>query len=282
MPSQPPKGHPEHPVAAALFRQLRFCSRTDQNPFRKGSGGELVSALGARFPEAALLGSSSVPFDGEGWISGDALGLIAAAAQNRGAGLVELQPRGNLAFVFGTAPGAFPETPFRNGAKSGFRAPVSLCPFWGPCLGREGGRLELFRELFAVLAREGLEGFLTGLAGCARDCRRVIERSDLAALPDASGRALTVWTGARHRPFRPPVTPAPWRVFPAEYPGDVADFVFKVQDLHASRALRGETFPELARRLGLPRTEGLLGIREPPPPPDTQVASEAAKAPKDA
>lgn len=265
----PPGRSPsENPVAAALFRQMESASRADANPFRRGAAGELVSLLGARFPEAAVLGSLSVPFDGEGWISAAALGEIAETAERHGAGLVELQPRDNRAFIPGTAsdPSQGRRPAPRASSRPWTRATVSLCPFWGPCLGREARRTSVFRDLFAVLAREGREGFATGLAGCARDCRRVVERSDLAALPEGIGGDLSLWIGGRHRPFRRPVTPVPWRIFPADFPGDLADFVLKVQALSDSLARREETFPELAARLGLDRVEDFLGARPQAPP----------------
>ncbi|MDR1041585.1 MAG: hypothetical protein LBR80_15780 [Deltaproteobacteria bacterium] len=278
MPS-PPKAPPENPVAAALFRQLEAASRADVNPFRRGPGRELVSVLGARFPEAAVLSSAAFPFDGEGWVSGEALRAAAECALKRGAGLVELQPSGNLAWVPGLRPDppASASPPARHGQVGA--PPVSLCPFWGPCLGREQGALGTFRGLFAILARDGRPGFRTGLAGCARDCRRVIERSDLAALPEGPQGGLSVWIGGRHGPFRPLVTPIPWRIFPAEYPGDLADFIFKVQDLHDTFARRGETFPELTARLGLPKAERLLGIARPEPPREGCGAAMVGGAP---
>ncbi|MDR1313010.1 MAG: hypothetical protein LBQ12_04770 [Deltaproteobacteria bacterium] len=278
MPFPPAKGLPENPVAADLFRQLEESSRTDANPFVRGAGGELVSSLGARFPEAALLSSATFPFDGEGWVSGEALRAAAECALKRGAGLIELQPRGNLAWVPGLKPDHGGSLP---GARPGPARPhVSLCPFWGPCLGREQPSQQTFRGIYAVLARESKDGFRTGLAGCARDCRRVIERSDLASLPESSGGGISVWVGGRHRPFRPPVTPAPWRLFPAEYPGDLADFILKVQDLHEDRALRGETFPEMASRMGLAEVEALLGIaaRAASPPPKAKAPRPAQDA----
>ncbi|MDR1036957.1 MAG: hypothetical protein LBT40_10410, partial [Deltaproteobacteria bacterium] len=280
MPFPPDKGHPANPVAADLLRQLEAASRTDTNPYRKGSGGELISLLGARFPEAALLAAQTFPFDGEGWMSGEALRHLAECALKRGAGLVELQPRGNLAFVPGTKPGLDSPRLDRH-ARPGAFAPVSLCPFWGPCLGREQAGMDTFRGIYAVIAREGREAFRTGLAGCARDCRRVIERSDLAALPEGRGGGISVWLGGRHRPFRPPVTPLAWRLFPAEFPGDLADFVLKVQDIHESRAQRGESFPEMTARMGLAAVEKLLGISPqsmtsaPEPGPEAALKSAA-------
>ncbi|MDR1082039.1 MAG: hypothetical protein LBQ79_14035, partial [Deltaproteobacteria bacterium] len=263
-------------MAADMLRQLEAASRSDVNPFRKGASGELVSMLGPRFPEAAVLSGATFPFDGEGWVSGEALRAAAECALKRGAGLVELQPRGNLAFVPGLRSGQEHARAGR-GARPGACSPVSLCPFWGPCLGREQDGLDTFRGIFAVVAREGREGFRTGLAGCARDCRRVIERSDLAALPEGPGGGISVWVGGRHRPFRPPVTPLAWRLFPAEYPGDLADFILKVQDLHGSEARRAESFPELAARLGLARIEELLGIAG-PARTDAQEASPEPEA----
>jgi dissimilatory sulfite reductase (desulfoviridin) alpha/beta subunit len=243
---------------------MRLAALKDLNPFRVGYNNELFSTLSADFPEIFRLVQQTLPLDGEGWISGDTLYLLADLADKEGSGLLELQAPEKQALLLGFTPKGRDNLWNSPIHKGNFKKNPNLemCPFWGPCLGQKFRHFSLITEL-----SEEIQSFLSGplkisVTGCPQDCRFSLERVDLAILLDDENEAFEIWIGGRHRPFFPAVTPEKWGIIPWTEPLDVVDLTLQICDLYSN--LEGltcnETFPEATQRLG---KNHILGYLEP-------------------
>ena len=243
-------GAPAGP-AEALFRQLKRSRRLDLNPYRRGFKNEILSLSGSLYPEAMRLSVLTLPFDGDGWMSGDVLIQIADLAEKHGFGICGLHPSENQALIpVGSPAGSdhlvnrFQDEQSRK--KNRF---LNICSLWGPCLGENAGFLELLEAAASELKDDVGSDFRVSLSACPRDCRRLIERSDLMALADEGGSHFSLWLGGRRRPFRELILPRPLKSFASGEPRLMTDFIFRIQDRFREMREGKETLPEALGRL---------------------------------
>ncbi|MDR2198009.1 MAG: hypothetical protein LBR53_00840 [Deltaproteobacteria bacterium] len=248
----------------ALFGQLKRSRERDGNPYRRGYKKELINSLGALFPRVSRIELLSLPLDGRGWLGGDSLYRWAETAERRGSGLLELQVPENQVLLLGLDPAESgrlwpaPAAPF-EGRPEG--SPLSACPLWGPCLGERADLQDLVLELLGELAPDWDDGLRVFLAGCPRDCRRLIETADLLIAVEDRKSGFSLHLGGRRRPFRPLILPRPWKIFPPEKRRELAAQVSRIRDRFPEKRLADETLPEAAARLGERRFERLFALK---------------------
>ncbi|MDR2340035.1 MAG: hypothetical protein LBF40_07880 [Deltaproteobacteria bacterium] len=240
---------PPRALAGELSRQLDRARESDSNPWRRGRGDELISLWGAYYPRAARLALRAAPLGDNGWLTAERLLALAELSERRGSGLMGLHPQGNLAMLLGVAP-AGAEGPLAE-PTDGAAAPdrVGGCPLWGPCLGDRAGSAGLLNEISKALNDSVGPEAKASVCGCPRDCRSLAEGADILAVMGANP-GISLWLGARHRPFLGLPLPRPWRAFPDGDLRALADFAAAAFDRFLELRLPRETLPELHGRLG--------------------------------
>ncbi|MDR2142701.1 MAG: hypothetical protein LBR11_13145 [Deltaproteobacteria bacterium] len=250
--------NPAQPTLAEILNlHLRVAAERDLNPFRRGYQNQLISLLAPLFPEMDRLGSLSLNWSENGWLQADNLYQIAELSEKFGPGLCFIQSPGGQALLPALDPDrtdelwdSLPRVGARRLTPQTMAGP-SRCPLWGPCLGQRVNYADLLAELAQELAKELDDSFRVELAGCPRDCRMAMERSDVGLILDEGGRSLQVWLGGRHRFGRDPISPEYFRVFELAEAWPMLDLVFRIHDHWFTHRLpEDETLPELAKRLG--------------------------------
>jgi hypothetical protein len=236
-------------ASEVLLRQLKEASEKDLNPYSKGGDGELISTLGASFPEVCHLRGKTVPLEGDGWISGDFLHFYAELSEREGTGLLELEASDNRVYLLGLSP----DSSFWKNISSKNRSEerkAKSCSFWGNCLGQRLGFLpevlEILSSLNALLAKD----FRLYISACPKDCRYGIERSDLSLVLSEDGESFALWSGGRHRPFRKPVPPTRLVNFPKGARRDLLAAIVKIHDFYEDEKEDEECLPEFLVKFG--------------------------------
>lgn len=241
---------PQSKMERSLLRQLKKASDMDLNPYRRGFKNELVSVWGADFPEVSRLSLQALPFDGDGWLSGDTLYLLSDLAEGFGSGLLELQVPGNQALLLGINPSESEElrTSFLRDKVQRIKN-VSPCSLWGPCLGERADYLHIMEDLSRELSPCLDPDFKLGISGCPRDCRNLIEVVDLLIVIDLDGDKFNLWLGGRKHPFKKIIIPRPLKSFSSQIQRDLTSFILSVHDRFQNERSHEESLPELALRL---------------------------------
>jgi hypothetical protein len=249
MPTKAPKVASDPFISEVLLKQLEVASQKDLNPYSKGADGELISSLGASFPEVAYLKGKTVPLEGDGWLSGDFLHFHAELSLREGTGLLELEASDNRLYLLGLSPDSSFWKNFSSKSRPEDRKAKS-CSFWGQCLGQ---RLNYLPEVLEILSH--LNPYFSGdfrlyLSACPKDCRYGLERSDLSLVLSEDGESFSLWSGGRHRPFRKAIPPKVLVRFPKEPRKDFLSAIVKIHDFYSDERKDKESLPEFLQRYG--------------------------------
>jgi hypothetical protein len=234
----------------SLQRQLIMASLKDMNPYRRGEDGEIISILGANFPEISYLKGKELNFEGDGWLTGDFLYKIAELSDKEGIGIVELLATENAAFLMGLNPlSALTKNNLSPVIQE--KPWITTCSFWGPCFGQKLFMLPRVLNLTDQLKSLLSQGLLVHISACPRDCRYGMERCDIGLCISRDGKEYKLWLGGHHLPFSPPVTPFIWKSFPLENEKEITHLIEKTQYFYEDNKKSEETLPELIYRQGL-------------------------------
>ncbi|MDR2405985.1 MAG: hypothetical protein LBE27_06410 [Deltaproteobacteria bacterium] len=245
--TKPSKNPALPPLAQALENQERHASEKGINPFRRGLGNELISLRALKFPELTRLALQALPLDGNGWMSGDTLYLLAELSEDYGSSLLELQVRENQALLLGIKPSESERLRTAFLMEKGLKSKkVQTCSLWGPCLGERADYSSILEEIASGLLTTLSNDLKVGVALCPRDCRDLSEGVDLLVLADEDGSGFQLWLGGRARPFQKIVAPRPWKAFSGSEPHELLEFIMKVHDNFEALRHSGETLPEFA------------------------------------
>ncbi|MDR2460187.1 MAG: hypothetical protein LBE38_05330 [Deltaproteobacteria bacterium] len=237
----------ENDEANTLFLELSKSAQVDTNPYRRGAKNELISLLGAEFPEVALLKLHALSLGSGGWIQAEELHQIAELSEKKGLGLLELQGRDQIA-LFATKGLAQEiwENPLLSHPKS--EESIYLCPTWGPCLGKKICYRETLSSLACRLETE-TPGLKLSLSACPRDCRLSLERVDLGLLLADRAIDICLWLGGRHKPFTPLIAPRPFKLIPFKEEKVILRTISSVHNFWLDKRKENESLPELYNRL---------------------------------